>query len=89
MLIALNLPIEREWTPDILRHSPATMARERDASPWDLSGFMGHRMPGQTETYAVTSLYPTVMRPLQDIIDEIFANYSGILHRQCTDKIDE
>ncbi len=45
-------------------------------------------MTGHTETYAVTSLYPTVMKPLQDTIDEISANYSRILHRQCTDKID-
>jgi integrase len=87
MLVALELPMEREWMPYILRHSLATMVRERGASPWDLSGFMGHRMPGQTETYAVTSLYPTVTKPLQDIIDEISANYSGILHRQCTDNI--
>jgi hypothetical protein len=52
----------------------ATLLRERGASPWDLSGFMGHKMPGQTETCAVTSRYPTVTKPLHDIVDNISAN---------------
>jgi hypothetical protein len=42
---------------------------------------------GQTATYAVASRYPTLTRPLQDIIDEISADYSGILRRQCSDNI--
>jgi hypothetical protein len=42
---------------------------------------------GQTATYAVASLYPTLTRPLQDIIDEISADCSGILRRQCSDNI--
>ena len=88
MLTALYLPMEREWMPYILRHSLATMVRERGASPWDLSGYMGHRMPGQTETYAVTSLYPTVTRALQEIIAELSANSSTILHRSCTGNFD-
>jgi len=51
----------------------ATLMRERGANPWDLSGFMGHKMPGQTETYAVTRRYPTATKPPHDIVDNISA----------------
>jgi hypothetical protein len=45
-------------------------------------------MPGPTETYAVTSLYPTVTRALQEIIAELSTNSSATLHRSCIGNFD-
>ncbi len=53
MLAELGLPSGREWRPYLLRHSLATLARNRGAARWYLEGFIGHRASGQTETYAI------------------------------------
>lgn len=42
MLVALKLPTGREWRPYVLRHSLATLVRNRGAEKWDLKGYMGH-----------------------------------------------
>lgn len=83
MLSALGLPREREWQPYVLRHSLATIARNRGASKWDLEGFMGHRAPGQTEVYAIGE-FVSVEAALQSIIDEIGKLAPGCLHRRST-----
>lgn len=84
MLRNLGLPMDREWKPYILRHSVATLVRARRADPWELSGFMGHRMPGQTETYAVGENYPSVVSALTSILEEIAQAVPLALHRSCT-----
>ncbi|MEG3182097.1 hypothetical protein [Sphingomonas sp. LT1P40] len=81
MLDNLKLPQGREWQPYLLRHSLATIVRNRGASKWDLKGFMGHEAGGTTETYAVGE-YPTVTRALQDILTEIESLAPGALHRK-------
>jgi integrase len=85
MLVALKLPVDREWMPYLLRHSIATLVRDKRPDPWELSGYMGHRLPGQTETYAVGSLYPTVTSALQDLLDQIEARQPGALQRPAND----
>jgi integrase len=83
MLIELELPTGREWRPYVLRHSLATLVRNRGAERWDLEGFMGHRTGSQTETYAVGE-FPTVVRALQSIVDELEKLAPGLLHRTRT-----
>jgi len=83
MLTELELPTGREWRPYVLRHSLATLVRNRGAERWDLEGFMGHRTGSQTETYAVGE-FPTVVTALQSIITEIEKLAPGSLHRNDT-----
>ena len=54
----------------MLRHSLATLVRNRGAERWDLEGFTGHRASSQTETYAIGG-FPSVQRALNSIIEEI------------------
>ncbi|NJC33906.1 integrase [Sphingomonas jejuensis] len=83
MLRELQLPTGREWRPYVLRHSLATLVRNRGAEAWDLEGFMGHRLPSQTEVYARGD-FLSVQRALQTIIDEIERLVPGTLHRTGT-----
>ena len=83
MLAELGLPSGREWRPYVLRHSLATLARNRGADRWDLEGFMGHRAPTQTEVYAIGE-FPSVQRALGGIIEEIDRLAPGRLHRSHT-----
>lgn len=83
MLVELKLPTSREWRSYLLRHSLATLVRNRGASHWDLAGYMGHRLPGQTETYAVGE-FPTVVKALSGIISELEELAPGALHRNST-----
>lgn len=83
MLTALGLPTGREWKPYLLRHSLATLVRNRGATKWDLDGFMGHDTGGQTEVYAIGE-FPSVFIALSSILDEIDALAPGALHRKCT-----
>ncbi len=83
MLVALGMPTGREWRPYILRHSLATLARNRGAEKWDLEGFMGHRSPSQTEVYAIGE-FPTVEAALNSILEEIESLAPGALHRSST-----
>jgi len=80
MLRALDFPRGREWRPYVLRHSLATLCRNRGAERWDLEGFMGHRAPSQTEVYAMGE-FTSVQKALQGIIDEIDKRAPGTLHR--------
>lgn len=80
MLRALDYPMGREWRSYVLRHSLATLCRNRGAERWDLEGYMGHRSPSQTEVYAIGD-FPSVQRALQGIIDEIDKLAPGVLHR--------
>ncbi|KQN00538.1 tyrosine-type recombinase/integrase [Sphingomonas sp. Leaf25] len=83
MLGELGFPTGREWRPYVLRHSLATMARKRGAAAWDLQGYMGHRLPSQTEVYAEGD-FVSVQTALQSVIDEIEAMVPGKLHRTRT-----
>ena len=83
MLEELKLPTGREWKPYVLRHSLATLVRNRGAERWDLEGFMGHRASSQTETYAIGE-FPSVQRALTTIIEEIERAAPGSLHRNHT-----
>lgn len=83
MLHNLKLPNGREWKPYVLRHSLATLVRNRGAEKWDLEGFMGHRDSSQTEVYAIGE-FPTVARALQAIIDDLHRLAPGALHRKGT-----
>lgn len=84
MLEDLELPTGREWRPYVLRHSLATMVRNRGAERWDLEGFMGHRAPSQTETYAIGE-FPSVVRALGNVLEEIERLAPGSLHRKRTE----
>lgn len=83
MLAELKMPTGREWRPYLLRHSLATLVRNRGAARWDLEGFMGHRAPSQTETYAIGE-FPTVVTALGSIIAELERLAPGALHRTNT-----
>ena len=83
MLADLGFPTGREWKPYVLRHSLATLVRNRGAEKWDLEGFMGHRASSQTEVYAVGE-FPTVVRALASIISDIERLAPGSLHRNDT-----
>lgn len=83
MLRNLDFPIGREWRSYVLRHSLATLARNRGATLWDLEGFMGHRASSQTEVYAIGE-FPTAQAALQSIISEIETLAPGALHRTDT-----
>lgn len=83
MLAKLKLPSGREWKSYVLRHSLATIARNRGAEKWDLEGYMGHRSPSQTEVYAIGE-YRSVERALQSVLDEIESLVPGALHRSGT-----
>lgn len=83
MLVALEMPTGREWRPYVLRHSLATIVRNRGAAKWDLKGYMGHDAGDVTETYAVGD-FPSVVSALQSIIEEIERLQPGALHRTST-----
>ena len=83
MLEELEYPTGREWKAYVLRHSIATLVRNRGAERWDLEGFMGHRSGSQTETYAVGE-FPTVTRALQAIVNDLEKLAPGLLHRTHT-----
>lgn len=83
MLKKLDMPTTREWRPYVLRHSLATLVRNRGAEKWDLEGFMGHRAGSQTEVYAIGE-FPSVVRALESIISEIEKLAPGAVHRKRT-----
>ncbi|SDA21775.1 hypothetical protein [Sphingomonas sp. NFR15] len=84
MLTELKLPEGREWKPYLLRHSLATILRNRGVAKWDLEGFMGHDVTGSTEVYAI-GRFETVTRALQDILGEIDLRAPGTLRRNCAE----
>ncbi|WP_242007913.1 hypothetical protein [Sphingomonas ginsenosidivorax] len=83
MLSNLDMPSGREWRPYVLRHSLATLVRNRGAEKWDLEGFMGHRAGSQTEVYAIGE-FPSVVQALESVIAEIGKLAPGSLHRKVT-----
>ena len=80
MLTGLKLPKGREWKPYLLRHSLATILRNRGVAKWDLEGFMGHDVTGSTEVYAI-GRFASVANALTDILGEIDARAPGALRR--------
>lgn len=80
MLVELKLPTGREWKPYLLRHSLATLLRNRGVAKWDLKGFMGHDAGDTTEIYAV-GRFGTVVTALMDILGEVDARAPGALRR--------
>ncbi len=83
MLRNLNMPETKEWKSYVLRHSLATLVRNRGAERWDLEGFMGHRSGSQTKTYAIGD-FPTVVTALDSIISDLDALKPGALYRTVT-----
>ena len=83
MLQRLEMPTGREWRSYVLRHSIATLCRNRGAERWDLEGFMGHRAGSQTEVYAIGE-FPSVQRALQSILEEIEKLAPDSTHRNPT-----
>jgi integrase len=83
MLVELKMPTGREWRSYLLRHSLATLVRNGGAERWDLEGYMGHVAPSQTEVYAVGE-FPSVVRVLRGVLDEIDKLAPGSLHRNDT-----
>ena len=86
MLRALKLPSGREWKPYLMRHSLATLCRNRGVAKWDLEGFMGHDAGGSTEVYAV-GRFATVQRALEEILGEIDARAPGALRRKSAEVV--
>ena len=86
MLGELDMPRSREWRPYLLRHSVATLVRNRGSSRWDLEGFMGHRAQSQTETYAIGE-FPKAQAALQTLIDDLSRLAPGALHRRSTGQV--
>lgn len=84
MLRNLKLPSGREWKPYLLRHSLATILRNRGVAKWDLEGFMGHDAGSTTEVYAI-GRFDTVRRALEDILGEIETRAPGALRRTCAE----
>ena len=84
MLRELQLPAGREWKPYLLRHSLATLVRNRGVAKWDLEGFMGHDVTGSTEVYAI-GRFESVTRALADILGEIDSRAPGALRRNCAE----
>ncbi|RSV15164.1 hypothetical protein CA235_09510 [Sphingomonas sp. ABOLF] len=78
MLVRLGMPTGREWKPYLLRHSMATILRNRGVAKWDLEGFMGHGVGSTTETYAI-GRFDTVRAALSDIVGEIETAAPGAL----------
>lgn len=77
----LDMPAGREWRPYVLRHSLATLVRNRGAEKRDLEGFTGHRARSQTEVYGE---FPSVVRALESVIAEIGKLAPGPPHRNAT-----
>lgn len=84
MLRNLKLPTGREWKPYLLRHSLATILRNRGVAKWDLEGFMGHDAGSTTEVYAI-GRFDTVRRALEDVLGEIDLRAPGALRRNCAE----
>ena len=85
MLTKLGLPKGREWRSYLLRHSLATLARNRGATKWDLEGFMGHSDGSQTEVYAIGE-FPSVVTALTNILADLEQLAPGALHRTRTEQ---
>lgn len=85
MLRELKLPSGREWKPYLLRHSLATIVRNRPGvAKWDLEGFLGHDANSMTEVYAIGH-FKTVATALNDIVGEIELRAPGALRRNCAE----
>lgn len=84
MLRELKLPSGREWKSYLLRHSLATLLRNRGVAKWDLEGFMGHSRGSTTEIYAV-GRFGTVTAELQRLLDELDGMAPGSLRRNCAE----
>lgn len=84
MLAELGLPMHREWKPYVLRHTLASLLRDRGATEWDLKGQLGHRVTSTTEIYAVSELYVTAQAALSTLIAELRAVAPHALHRRRT-----
>jgi len=64
-----------------IRHTMATELRKRGVPPWELSGFMGHKIAGTTEIYAQYD--PSYMRTASQAIDAYFAELAPHLRSNC------
>lgn len=85
MLTTLDMPKGREWRSYLLRHSLATLARNRGATKWDLEGFMGHSDGSQTEVYAIGE-FPSIVTALTGILADLEKLAPGAMHRSRTEQ---
>jgi integrase len=84
MLVALKLPLEREWRPYVIRHSIATLLRGAGVPLWELQGMMGHHAGGTTETYAIETRFANATKAIEDLLGELDVRAKGALHRRPT-----
>ena len=82
MLDKLGLPGGREMQPYVVRHSMATLLRDRGATAWDVEGQLGHRTAKTTEIYAVSTLFVTAQTALASIIADLENLAPGAMHRR-------
>lgn len=68
-----NIGMPVDWSIGRLRHSMAAELRKRGVNPWELAGFMGHKLLDMTEIYAVydPSYLATVAAGIDDIIADL------------------
>jgi integrase len=57
-------------TPYSLRHTMAKELRKRGVPAWEVEGYLGHRRPGPTETYA--EFAPDYLSKGREVIDDYF-----------------
>jgi integrase len=81
-----QLDLPREWNAKIIRHSMAAELRKRRVDAWELEGFMGHRKPSETETYAAydPAYLGTVGAGICDIVSDLCASVPKALHPRYT-----
>lgn len=84
MLVALGLPLDREWRSYVLRHSLATLMRGAGVNRWELEAWLGHNSGSQTETYAVEENFAGLRAALHDLLGELGTRAPGALHRSST-----
>jgi site-specific recombinase XerD len=68
-----HLGLPRRWTPRLLRHSMAAELRRRGVNPWELAGFLGHRLLNMTEVYAIydPAYLSTISAAMDDIASDL------------------
>jgi integrase len=84
----LHLKLPARWGPKLLRHSMATLLRNRRVDPWELKGQMGHKIPGSTEIYATydPDYLGTVQAGIADIVSDLSKPAGAALHPKRTQR---
>lgn len=83
MLYNFNMPQTEKGKAYVLRHSLATLARNRGTERWNFEGVMGHRFGSRTENYVIGD-FPTMVTALESITADLDTLKSGTLYRTVT-----